>query len=117
MGEAFVEGGSYIYLFAFGNLRVLHQSTGNFIEENLKGWQPGIAMLAENSNYSWPDALKILRPKTVIIHHYDEWRTPFANGIPGANIRRAERFQRVIKSVDNQIKVIIPDLLKPVVLE
>ena len=117
MGEAFVEGGSYVYYFTFGNLRVLHQSTGNFIEDNLKGLQPAVAILADNSNYDWADALKMLRPKTVIIHHYDEWRTPFADGIPESNMRRAQRFERLIKSVDRQIKVIIPELLKPVVLE
>jgi L-ascorbate metabolism protein UlaG (beta-lactamase superfamily) len=115
-GNAFVEGGSYVYYFSFGDSRVLHQSTGNFIEENLKGLQPDIAILAENSNYDWDGALKILRPKIVIIHHYDEWRTPFADGIPEANKRRAQRFERLIHSIDKQIKVIIPELLKPVAL-
>jgi L-ascorbate metabolism protein UlaG (beta-lactamase superfamily) len=115
-GNAFVEGGSYVYYFSFGNSRVLHQSTGNFIDENLKGLQPDIAILAENSNYDWDDALKILRPKTVIIQHYDEWRTPFADGIPEANKRRAQRFERLIQSIDKQIKVIIPELLKPIAL-
>ena len=116
-GNAFVEGGSYVYYFSFGNLRLLHQSTGNFTEENLKGLQPDIAILAENGNYDWDDALKILRPKTVIIHHYDEWRTPFADGIPEAKKRRAQRFEGLIKSIDKQIKVIIPELLKPVALQ
>ncbi|HEX2929993.1 MAG TPA: hypothetical protein VHV54_09785, partial [Candidatus Binatia bacterium] len=39
-GDAFVEGGSYLYYFTFGNLRILHQSTGNFIEKNLKTYNP-----------------------------------------------------------------------------
>jgi L-ascorbate metabolism protein UlaG (beta-lactamase superfamily) len=116
-GDAFVEGGSYLYYFTFGQHRLLHQSTGNFIEDNLKGLQPDTALLAENSNYDWPDALKILRPKTVIIQHYDEWRTPFSAGIPESNRRRAQRFERVIKSFDPQIKVIIPEFFKPIVLE
>ena len=117
MGDAFVEGGCYLYYFTFGHLRVLHQSTGNFIEDNLKGLQPDVAILADNSNYDWTNALNILRPKTVIIHHYDEWRTPFADGIPESNRRRAQRFERLIKSVDTRIKVIIPELFKPVVWE
>ncbi len=83
----------------------------------MKGLQPDVAILADNSNYDWADALKILRPKSVIIHHYDEWRTPFADGIPPSNMRRAERFKRAINAVDRQIKVIIPELLKPVVWE
>ncbi|HUR70388.1 MAG TPA: MBL fold metallo-hydrolase [Candidatus Limnocylindrales bacterium] len=112
-GDAFVEGGSYLYYFSFGGLRLLHQSTGNFIEENLTGLQPDVAILAENGNYHWNDALKILRPKTVIIHHYDEWRTPFTDGIPDSNRRRAQRFERLIKSWNKQVKVIIPELLEP----
>jgi L-ascorbate metabolism protein UlaG (beta-lactamase superfamily) len=117
MGNAFVDGGSYLYLFTFGKHRVLHQSTGNFIEENLKGLQPDVALLAENGNYDWPDALKLLRPKTLIIHHYDEWRMPFSEGIPETNRRRAQRFAKTIKSFDNQIKVIIPEFFKPITLE
>ena len=116
-GSAFVEGGSYLYYFTFGKHRVLHQSSGNFIEENLKGLQPDVALLAENGNYDWAEALKLLRPKTVIIQHYDEWRTPFSAGIPESNQRRAQRFAKVIKSVDDKITVIIPQFFKPIVLD
>jgi L-ascorbate metabolism protein UlaG (beta-lactamase superfamily) len=116
-GDAFVEGGSYLYYFTFGKLRLLHQSTGNFIEERLKSLRPDVAFLAENRNYDWADALTLLRPKTVVIHHYDEWRTPFVDGIPASNRRRAERFEKVIKSFDGKINVIIPELLKPFTLE
>ena len=116
-GKAFVEGGSYLYYFTFGKQHVLHQSTGNFIEANLKGLQPDVAMLAENRNYEWSEAIKILQPKTVIIHHYDHWRSSFALGIPGANLRRAQRFEREIKSVNPQIKVIIPEHLQQIELK
>ncbi len=113
-GDAFVEGGSYLYYFTFDRLRVLHQSSGNFIEENLTSLRPDIALLAENGSYDWPAALKILQPKTIVIHHYDQWRTPFSEGIPAANRRRAQRFQRAIKEFNPAIKVIIPDLLKTI---
>ena len=83
----------------------------------LKGLQPDVAILAENSNYDWWEALKLLRPKTVIIHHYDEWRTPFSNGIPESNRRRAERFAKLIKSVDDKIRIIIPQFFKPIMLD
>jgi L-ascorbate metabolism protein UlaG (beta-lactamase superfamily) len=116
-GNAFVEGGSYLYYFTFGNLRVLHQSTGNFIEEKLKDLHPDIALLAENRNYDWPDALKLLQPKIVVIQHYDQWRTPFAAGIPEANRRRAQRFEKIIKNFDRNIKVIIPKLLQTITLD
>jgi L-ascorbate metabolism protein UlaG (beta-lactamase superfamily) len=116
-GDAFVEGSSYVYYFTFGNLRILHQSTGNFIEERLTTVRPDIALLAENRNYNWPDALTLLQPKTVVIHHYDEWRTPFSEGIPESNRQRAQRFERVIKKFDSKIRVIIPELLKTISLD
>ena len=117
IGNAFVEGGSYLYLFTFGKHRLLHQSTGNLIEENLKGLEPDVAILAENSNYDWADAIKILHPKLVIVHHFDEWRAPFSQGISRSNLKRAQRLEQEVKSVDRQIKVIIPEFLMTYTLE
>jgi len=117
LGKHFVEGGSYLYYFTFGNLRLLNQSTGNFIEENLQGLEPDVAILAENSNYDWSEAIKILRPKTVIVHHYDEWRVPLSSGMTAAVRKRAQRLERDVKSVDRNIKVITPEFLKTFTLE
>jgi L-ascorbate metabolism protein UlaG (beta-lactamase superfamily) len=117
LGNHFVEGGSYLYYFTFGKHSVLHQSTGNFIEENLKGLQPDIALLAATGNYEFTDAIKMLRPKTVVIHHFDEWRAPFSSGIPASNRKRAQRVEQQVKSVDGNINVIIPDFLKTITLE
>ena len=74
-------------------------------------------MLAENGNYDWADAIKILHPKLVIVQHFDEWRAPFSGGISRANIKRAQRLEQEVKSVDRQIKVIIPEFLKTYTLE
>jgi L-ascorbate metabolism protein UlaG (beta-lactamase superfamily) len=63
VGNVFVEGGSYLYFFTFGKHRVLHQSTGNFIEENLKGLQPDLAILAENSHYDGQPPSRFFAPK------------------------------------------------------
>jgi len=117
MGNAFVEGGSYLYLFTFGKHRVLHQSTGNFIEANSHGLEPEVAILAENHNYEWARALKILHPKLVIVHHFDQWRAPLSSGISRANIKRAQRLEQEVKSVDRDIKVIIPQFLATYTLD
>jgi L-ascorbate metabolism protein UlaG (beta-lactamase superfamily) len=117
LGKHFVEGGSYLYYFTFGKLSLLHQSTGNFIEENLEGLEPDVAILAENSNYDWTEALKILRPKTVVVHHYDDWRVPLSSGMTAGVRRRAQRLEKDVKSVDRNIKVIIPDILQTITLE
>jgi L-ascorbate metabolism protein UlaG (beta-lactamase superfamily) len=117
LGKYFVEGGSYLYYFTFGKLRILDQSSGNFIEDNLRGLEPDVAILAENSNYDWDEAIKILHPKTVIIHHYDDWQVPFSGAMTAAVRRRAQRLEQQVKSVDRNIKVIIPEFLKTITLK
>jgi hypothetical protein len=117
LGKNFVEGGSFLYYFSFGKLRLLDQSTGNFIEENLHGLEPDIAILAENSNYNWSEAIKILRPKTVIVHHYDEWHVPLSSGMTAAVRRRAQRLEQEVKAVDPNIKVIVPQFLQTITLD
>ncbi|HEY7319101.1 MAG TPA: hypothetical protein VIE89_16170 [Candidatus Binatia bacterium] len=89
----------------------------NFLEENLRGLEPNVAILAENRNYDWTEAIKILRPKTVIVHHYDGWRVALSSGMTAAVRRRAQRLERELKSVERNIKVIIPEFLQTIPLE
>ena len=118
LGRNFVEGGSFLYLFTFGNRRVLHQSTANFVEEKLPGLHPDLALLAEpGRGYDLKSALKALKPKTIIMQHFDEWRAPFSQALPPSNRRRAERFKHHILAVDGGINVIIPEFLKTFALE
>lgn len=116
-GKDFVEGRCFLYYFTFGKRRLLHQSTGNFIEENLNGLHPDIVLMAVAQGYDPAPALKILNPKMIILHHFDQWRTPLAAGIPRENIRRAQRFERTIHAIDREIKVITPGFLMTYPLE
>jgi L-ascorbate metabolism protein UlaG (beta-lactamase superfamily) len=118
VGKDFVEGGSYLYYFSFGKHRLLNQSTANFVEEKLTGLRPDVALLAEAArSYDLKNALKTLKPKVVIIQHYDEWRAPFSQGLPDSNRKRAERFRRDILAADGAIKVVVPDFLMTYMLE
>ena len=116
-GESFVEGGSYLYYFTFGKHRLLHQSTGGFIEEKLAGLSPDIALLYPMARDDVAVMLKLLQPKTVVVHHFDEWRKPFAEGMPESNARRAKRFARDVGVIDKQIKMIIPKFLESYILD
>jgi L-ascorbate metabolism protein UlaG (beta-lactamase superfamily) len=118
LGRHFVEGGSFVYFFTFGKRRVLHQSTANFVEEKLTGLNPDWALLAEpGRSYNLKTALRALKPKTVIVQHFDDWRAPFSQALPSPRMRRAERFKRDILAVDGSINVIIPEFLKTYTLE
>jgi L-ascorbate metabolism protein UlaG (beta-lactamase superfamily) len=107
-GESFVEGGSYLYLLTFGKYRLLHQSTGGFIEEKLAGLRSNIALLYPMTRRDAAVMLQLLQPKTVVVHHFDEWRMPFSEGIPAASARRAQRFARDVNSIDSGITTIVP---------
>jgi L-ascorbate metabolism protein UlaG (beta-lactamase superfamily) len=118
MGRDFVDGGSFLYYFTFGRQRVLHQSTGNFIMEKLKGLHPDVALMnTGRQGYDFASVLKILNPKVIIVHHFDDWGAPFSEAISEQNLRRARGFARDVRAVDSQIKVIIPQLLMTYTLE
>jgi CTP:molybdopterin cytidylyltransferase MocA len=54
---------------------------------------------------------------TVVVHHYDDWRVPLSSGMTAAVRRRAQRLEKDVKSVDRNIKVIIPEFLQTITLE
>jgi L-ascorbate metabolism protein UlaG (beta-lactamase superfamily) len=107
-GSSFVEGGCYLYYFTFGKLRLLHQSSGGFIEDNLTGLRSDIALLYPMNRSDTAEMLKALQPKTVYVHHFDEWRNAIAEGMPESNLRRAQCFARDVNAIDKNIKVVIP---------
>ena len=45
---------------------------------------------------------RVLRPKTVIIQHYDNWRVPYSEGISSSNRKRAQRMENAIKAVQRK---------------
>jgi|RhiMetdeSRZDD1v2_1073273.scaffolds.fasta_scaffold328608_2 L-ascorbate metabolism protein UlaG (beta-lactamase superfamily) len=117
MGSSFVEGGCYLYYFTFGKHRILHQSTGGFIEENLSGLRPEIALLYPMNRNDVAEMLKMLQPKSVFVHHFDEWRVPIAEGMPEGNRKRAQRFANDVRALNSNIKIVIPDFFSLFTLE
>jgi L-ascorbate metabolism protein UlaG (beta-lactamase superfamily) len=117
-GGDFVEGGCFLYYFTFGKHRLLHQSTAGFIEENLTGLQPDVLLMAATERtYDLALALKTLNPKTIFLHHFDEWRAPISQGMPAANRKRAQRFANDIRAVNPEVKTVIPDFFALFTLE
>jgi len=117
VGSSFVEGGCYLYYFTFGKHRILHQSTGGFIEDNVTGLRSDIALLYPMNRNDSAEILMALNPKTVYVHHFDEWRNSISEGLPESNLRRVQRFARDVNSIDKQITVVIPRFLETYSLE
>ena len=97
----------FLSYFTFGKLRLLHQSTGGFIEDNLTSLQPDLALLYPMERNDLAEMLKALQPKTVFVHHFDRWGLPFADGLPEEIMGRTRRFAREVVAIDKNIKVVI----------
>jgi len=117
LGSSFVQGGCYLYYFTFGKLRLLHQSSGGFIEDNLTNLRSDIALLYPMGRNDSATMFKALQPQTVYVHHFDEWRNAISEVIPEGNSRRAQRFARDVKAIDKNIRLIIPKYFETYVLE
>ena len=117
MGNAFVEGGCYLYYFTFGKLRLLHQSTGGFIEDNLTGLRSDIALLYPMQRNDLAVMLKALQPKTVFFHHFDRQFMPFAEGVTDRTLGRTRRWTQDVNAIDKNIKVVIPKFFETYALD
>lgn len=106
-------GQSLLYLFNFGNFRVLHQSTGGFIADKLAGLRADHALLYPMKRDDTESILKILQPKAVYLHHFDQWRAPFSSGVTERSLNRARRFTRDANAIDSSIDVVTPSYFKP----
>jgi hypothetical protein len=61
--------------------------------------------------------IQAVEPEIVFVHHFDKWRKPYSEGIPEANLRRAQRFARDVSAVDKQTNVIVPEVFEPYTFE
>ena len=113
LGTSFVVGDCFLYLFTFGNRKILHQSTGGFIADKVAGVRADVALLYPMDRSDTEGILKVLQPKTVFVNHFDEWRVPFPDGLPERSLARARRFTRAVVAIDAGIEVITPSYFKP----
>ena len=117
LGSSFVQGGCYLYYFTFGKLRLLHQSTGGFIEDNLTDLRPDIALLYPMQQNGLAEMLKELQPKIVFFHHFDRQFMPFAEGLSDRILERTRRLTRDVVGINKNIKVVIPKYFETYTLD
>jgi L-ascorbate metabolism protein UlaG (beta-lactamase superfamily) len=117
LGSSFVQGGCYLYYFTVGKQRILHQSTGGFIEDKIAGLRTDVALLYPMGRDELAEMLKPLQPKTVFVHHFDRQYLAFADGMPDQVMGRTRRFARDVAAIDKNIKVVIPKYFETYALE
>ena len=82
---AYGEGGTLQYLVRFVGRTIFFVGTANFIEENVRGLQPDVAVVAVGLRDKVPDyTCRLLRalgmPPLVLPNHFDEFREPLRPG-------------------------------------
>jgi L-ascorbate metabolism protein UlaG (beta-lactamase superfamily) len=108
-----VEGGTLAYLLRLGGYEILWFGSMNYIEREVQGLRPDVAMIAaarqrlEIHDYTGRLMRALGLPRVVFATHWDEQSFPF--GAPqDERLREAEVFVREVKTVSPRTRVILP---------
>ena len=113
----YLEGGTLAYLVRLGGKRILILSTANFIERELEGLDPDVAIVAtglreEIYDYECRLMHVLDAPPLVLTNHFDAWREPY---VPRSRAQldqqtRADldRFEREIRRCAPGTRVVVP---------
>jgi len=113
--SAYVEGGTLAYLLRMGGHRILITGTMNFIERELQGLEPDIAIIGAGPSRreSYHYAERIMHalgdPPLVLPTHWDMWDSKSSDEA----LRNVREFAAEIKAVAPRSRVIIPEYFTP----
>lgn len=120
--DAYAEGGTLQYLVRFEGRTVLFIGTANFIESEVEGLRPDVAVIAVGLREKIPDySCRLMRalgkPPLVLANHFDaHWKLlgPEQMGI-GEDARASlARFPDEVRACAPETKVVVPTHLQPI---
>lgn len=108
--SAYAEGGTLAYLVRLGGHEVLFLSTANFIERELSGLRPDVAIVATGLRHEVHDyTCRLMRalghPLLVYANHFDDWQAPPSDAEPSADLGA---FVEEVRACSPNTKVVIP---------
>jgi L-ascorbate metabolism protein UlaG (beta-lactamase superfamily) len=111
----FAEGGTLAYLVRIGGHEILVLDTANFIERELDGLRPDVAIVATGARHEIHDyACRLMRalgePPVVLATHFDAWTVPLADDPAPDDDTRADldAFTAEIHACAPRTRVIVP---------
>jgi L-ascorbate metabolism protein UlaG (beta-lactamase superfamily) len=120
----FVEGGTFAYLVRSAGHEVLFLDTANFIERELEGIHPDVAVVATGLRHEIHDySCRLMRvlgsPPLVFANHFDDWRrTPVPTAQLSPEIQAdLARFRAEIRACSPHTRLIVPEPFSPNVVE
>ena len=108
--DDWAEGGTFNYLVRVGGHEIFVSSTANFIERELAGLQPDIAIIAtglrqEIHDYTCRLLTALGKPRLVYTTHFDNWRGPPVDE-PSSDDLKA--FVEEVRVCSPQTRVVVP---------
>jgi L-ascorbate metabolism protein UlaG (beta-lactamase superfamily) len=108
--EDYAEGGTFDYLVRVGGHEILVSSTANFIERELEGLHPDVAIIApglrqEIHDYTCRLMHVLGDPPVVYATHFDNWRGPPVDEPPDAD---TQAFVEEVRACAPATRVAIP---------
>jgi L-ascorbate metabolism protein UlaG (beta-lactamase superfamily) len=109
----FVEGGSLAYLVRAGGHEVLFISSANYIERELEGIHPDVAVVAtglrqEVHEYTCRLMRVLGRPPVVFANHFDRWMEPIGANLSPETTADLARFGEEVRACASNTRVIVP---------
>jgi L-ascorbate metabolism protein UlaG (beta-lactamase superfamily) len=111
--EQFSEGGTLNYLVRLGGRQILIIGSANFIEREVEGLRPEIAIVAtglrqEIYDYSCRLMRAIGNPPLVVTNHFDAWTKPAETPLSAETVADLAAFTREIQACSPATKVVVP---------
>jgi L-ascorbate metabolism protein UlaG (beta-lactamase superfamily) len=115
----YVEGGTLAYLIGIGSQQVILFGSMNYIEEDLVGLRPDVALIGamperNNIDNYTPRLMRVLgNPPVVLPTHWDQFNVPHSVSQQPA-VDRLQSFIAEVKAASPATRVIVPEYFKPV---
>jgi L-ascorbate metabolism protein UlaG (beta-lactamase superfamily) len=108
--EDYREGGAFAYLVRVAGHEVFFLSTANFIEREIEGLRPDVAVIATGLREEIHDyTCRLMRalgfPALVYTNHFDDWRGPPVDAPPSEDL---QAFVEEVASCSPETRVVIP---------
>ncbi len=116
--DQFAEGGTFNYLIRLGGRRILVIGSANFIERELEGLRPDIAIVATGLRQEIYDySCRLMRilgnPPLVLTTHFDAWMKPAETPLSTDALEDLAAFTKEIQSCSPATRVIVPKTFEP----
>lgn len=116
--DEFGEGGTLNYLVRFGGRQILVIGSANYIERELEGLRPDVAIVAVGLRHELHDySCRLMRalgaPPVVLANHFDSWTKPVDTPLSEDARKDLAAFAEEIRACAPATRVVVPSPFSP----